>query len=78
MEDFMSPEKAAIQLILNDVKKYTTSLNYAVGYCRVAMGLKEGSAEFKTQCMYILDDIQHWIHPSARHVRLILKGVIKQ
>jgi hypothetical protein len=73
----MSPEKAAIQLILNDVKHHKTSLNYAINYCREAMNMKEDSEEFKTQCLYILSNITRWIHPSARNVKLILKGVNK-
>jgi hypothetical protein len=76
MEDFMSPEKAAIQLILNNQNK--TSLNYAIPYCKAAMNMKEGTNEFKVQCIYILNNITHWFHPSARNVRMILKGVVKE
>jgi uncharacterized protein YjaZ len=64
--------KVAIQLILNDKKAHPTSLNYAVGYCQVARAM-EGE-ELKVQCLYILNNIQHWRGENSKEVRATLKA----
>jgi len=70
----MTP-KEAIQTILDDKEKYTTTLNYAVEYCRVALMMDENSHAFKIQCAYILENIRYWRHPKAKEVRATLKKV---
>jgi hypothetical protein len=67
--------KDAIECILSDKKSYRTSLNYAIGYCMVA--LKQSGYELKVQCLYILNNISHWRHPAAKEVRIILKQFAK-
>jgi hypothetical protein len=67
----MEKVKDAIRVILSDKKSYPTSLNYAVGYCRYALGM-EGE-DLRVQCLYILNNISHWRHPSAKGVRRTLK-----
>ncbi len=56
--------KEAISVILSDTKSYGTSLNYAVNYCRMAMGM-EGD-ELRVQILYILNNISRWRHPQAK------------
>ena len=67
-------KKDAIKIILSDKKKYNTTLNYAVDYCRAALCMDEDSQEFDTQVLYILNNIQYWRHPKAKEVRQVLKG----
>jgi hypothetical protein len=62
----------AIQTILSDTKSFKTSLNYAVNYCRHALTLPAGH-ELDIQCLYILNNIQHWRHPQAKLVRTALR-----
>ena len=61
----------AIKTILSDKKSYTTSLNWAIDYCRAAQRLT-GKA-LQVQCLYILNNITHWRHPLAKEVRIALK-----
>ena len=65
----------AIEVILSDKKSYTTSLNYAVGYCKAAKGMS--GHELKVQVLYILNNITHWRHPEAKNVRDTLKRYSK-
>lgn len=67
--------KNAIRKILEDEKRYKTSLNWAVNYCRHALSLS--GEELRVQCLYILNNIQHWRHPSAKDVRATLKAFTK-
>lgn len=64
--------KAAIRLILSDTKSYSTSLNYAVGYCRYALGMT--GEDLRVQCLYILSNLARWRHPAAKEVRATLKA----
>lgn len=65
----------AISKILADRKSYSTSLNYAVEYCKV--GLSQTGHDLKVQCLYILNNISHWRHLDAKEVRTILKSFSK-
>ena len=70
--------RAAVQIILSDKKSYTTSLNYAVNYCKFAVeGFLTGH-DLAVQCLYILNNITHWRHPKAKEVRSILKSFTKE
>jgi len=64
----------AIRIILDDTKAYRTSLNYAVNYCKAAMNMFPDSSEFRTQTLYILNNIKYWRHPQAKEVRKVLKA----
>ena len=66
----------AVDVILSDKKSYTTSLNYAVDYCRFAKRMT--GYDLAVQCLYILNNIQHWRHPSAKDVRVVLKAFVKE
>lgn len=68
--------KDAIRVILSDKKSYTTSLNWAVGYCEAALDM-EGGHWLEVQVLYILNNISHWRHPRAKEVRTILKAYTK-
>lgn len=68
--------KNVIHKILEDEKSYKTSLNWAVNYCRHALSLS--GEELRVQCLYILNNIQHWRHPSAKDVRATLKAFTKR
>jgi len=61
----------AIGVILSDRKSYPKSLNYAVGYCRMGLGMC--GEELRVQCLYILNNITGWRHPEAKNVRTVLK-----
>jgi len=65
----------AIEVILQDRKSYTTSLNYAINYCKEAIGMD--GEELRVQCLYILNNITHWRHPKAKEVRQVLKDYSK-
>lgn len=67
-------KKEAIILILSDKAKYTTTLNYAVNYCRASLTMEEDSEEFRTQVLYILANLSHWRHPRAKEVREVLRS----
>lgn len=67
-------KKEAIQIILSDKAKYTTTLNFAIDYCRASLSMKEDSEEFRTQVLYILANLSHWRHPRAKEVREILRS----
>lgn len=67
-------KKDAIRVILSDIAKYDTSLNYAVNYCIKAMKMPEDSEAFDTQALYILNNITYWRHPLAKKVRKVLKS----
>lgn len=67
-------KKEAIMVILNDTKAYKTSLNYAVGYCKVAMTMVTDDVAFNIQVLYILNNITRWRHPQAKEVREVLRG----
>lgn len=64
--------KKAIEIILSDVKSYSTSLNYAVNYCIAARSMS--GHELYVQLLYILNNISHWRHPEAKAVRDVLKN----
>lgn len=64
----------AIQIILDDKKAYTTTLNWAIDYCRYAMDKNPENPEFKQQIPYILNNITHWRHPQAKAVRQTLRS----
>lgn len=67
--------KSHIQTILDDTKSYSTSLNYAVNYCRAAMTMT--GHELKIQVLYILSNITHWRNPKAAATRAVIKEFIK-
>jgi hypothetical protein len=67
-------KKEAIRIILSDKAKYTTTLNYAVNYCRAALTMEEDSEEFRVQVLYILSNLSHWRHPRAKEVREVLRS----
>jgi hypothetical protein len=67
--------KEAIGVILSDKAHYTTSLNWAVNYCRAAMDME--GRELKMQIAYILSNITKWRHEKAKAVREVLKAAIK-
>ena len=62
----------AIKIILSDKKAYCTSLNYAVNYCQLALTMT--GYVLSRQIPYILNNITHWRHPEAKHVREVLKN----
>jgi hypothetical protein len=62
----------AVRLILDDKKSYSTSLNWAVGYCRAA--LQMSGEELRVQILYILNNISHWRNKDAKEVRTILRA----
>ena len=64
-------KQEAIDVILSDKKSYPTSLNWAIGYCEIAKGLK--GHDLYVQTLYILNNIQHWRHPLAKEVRQTLR-----
>ena len=68
--------QAAIQIILEDRKSYTSSLNYAYNYCRAAE-LMQGE-ELRVQCLYILNNISHWRGEGSKEVRETLKAFSKE
>jgi len=65
----------AIQRILDDVKGYKKSLNYAVGYCRYALTMRD--EDLRVQCLYILNNIKGWRHEDAKDVRRILCAYVE-
>jgi len=67
--------KEVIRRILEDKKSYSTSLNYAVNYCVVA--LSQSGHELAIQCLYILGNISRWKNPEAKRVREVLKAFSK-
>ena len=67
--------REAIRKILEDKKAYTTSLNYAVNYCVVA--LSQSGHDLAVQCLYILNNISRWRNPEAKRVREVLKAFSK-
>jgi len=73
----LSP-KEAIDVILEDKDHYPTSLNYAINYCKASIDMREGSEEFKVQCLYILGNLTSWRHPLAREVRNSLRKAGKR
>jgi hypothetical protein len=64
----------AIRIILEDKPAYATSLNYAVDYCRTALGMR-GEA-LRVQCLYILNNITHWRGDGSKLVRAMLKAYV--
>lgn len=68
--------KVVIRIILSDTSKYSTSLNYAVNYCKAALPMS--SHELAIQCLYILNNITGWRHPEAKRVRETLKAYSKE
>lgn len=64
--------KRAIEVILSDKKAFTTSLNWAISYCRAAREMS--GKTLKGQCLYILNNITHWRHPAAKDVRNVLRS----
>lgn len=67
--------KVAIQEIMLDRKAYSTSLNYAIGYCREALNMSGN--DLKVQCLYILNNIKSWRAPRAKEIRELLKAFTK-
>jgi hypothetical protein len=68
--------KEAILIILDDTASYTTSLNWAVNYCKHAMTV-EDDYEMDMQARYVLNNLSSWRHPKAAEVRAVLKAYIK-
>lgn len=68
--------KKAILLILKDRKAYSTSLNYAVGYCQNALRLS--GENLWTQVLYILNNITHWRGEEHKSVRKTLKNYVER
>ena len=68
--------KDAIKVILSDKRSYTTSLNYAVDYCQVALSMT--GEDLRVQCLYILNNIQKWRQPESKQVRETLKAFTKR
>lgn len=66
----------AILVILGDKQRWTSSLNYAVNYCKAALTMQ--GHELKVQCLYILGNITGWRHPQAKDVRTVLKAYTKR
>ena len=66
----------AIRFMLSDTSQHSKGLNYAIGYCQIAM--KQNGEDLKTQCLYILNNITHWRNPKASCVRNVLKGFVSQ
>ena len=66
----------AISLILADKTSYSTSLNYAVAYCKAAEFLH--GHDLGVQCLYILNNISHWRNQHAKEVRATLKQYAKE
>jgi len=75
MADQDEEVKKAIKVILADEESYKTSLNYAVGYCQLALSLY-GDA-LAVQCLYILNNISHWRGPGSKEARAALKLYVK-
>jgi len=65
----------AIHIVLSDTKAYPTSLNYAVNYCRAAIGM--GPEALRVQCLYIVNNLSSWRHEKAQEVRRILNAYAK-
>ena len=63
--------KEAINVILSDTKSHSTTLNWAIGYCKCALNMS--GEELRVQCLYILNNITRWRHPKAKDVRSTLK-----
>ena len=66
--------KDAIRIILSDEVHYSTTLNYAINYCKYALGMED--MKLRTQCLYILNNIIYWRHPMAKKVREALKEFV--
>ena len=66
----------AIRFILSDTSNHAKSLNYAVGYCQIAM--QQNEEDLRVQCLYILGNITHWRNTKASAVRNVLKGFVSQ
>ena len=60
---------------LSDLKKGKPN-GYALAYARAGIGLEEEA--LKTQCLYVLNNIQHWRHPDAKGIRETLKDYVKK
>lgn len=65
----------AIRIILSDTANYGKSLNYAVEYCRYALG--QTGRDLQMQIPYILGNITGWRHPQAKEVRKVLKSACR-
>lgn len=72
MKTTESDVQNAINVILSDNQAYTKSLKWAVNYCRAAK--YQSGDDLKTQCLYILNNIQYWRNPQAKEVRKTLKS----
>jgi hypothetical protein len=73
--------KEALQVILNDIKHYGTSLKWAINYVKAASCMEEGSEELRVQCLYILSNLEHWTvkqNPLARSVKDVLRRGAKR
>lgn len=73
----MEKVKEVIGVILSDVPAYHKTLNYAVEYCRYAMGI-ENEEEMQIQVLYILNNLSTWRHPRAKEVRQVLRNFTKK
>lgn len=67
--------KTAIREVLLDQKSYSTSLNYAVEYCREALNMS--GEELRIRCLYILSNLKSWRAPKAKEIREILTTFVK-
>jgi len=74
----------ALQAIVDN--KREKSLNYAVNYAIVGLGMiggtlfyQEAEEELRVQCLYVLNNISRWRGPLAKQVRETLKkGAMKK
>lgn len=65
----------ALQTIVDNAD--APALNYAVNYAKYGLHVTDPH-ELAVQCTYVLNNISHWRHPSARQVRDTLKAYVKE
>ena len=65
-----------VKKALNEVwlARLDKNVNYAVNYARA--GILMSGKELKTQCLYVLNNIQYWRGETAKEVRGILKRFV--
>lgn len=65
----------ACNFILDDAD--SKALNYAIGYTKELRRMirhDEPDNAIVMQCRYVLNNITHWRHSNAKHVRSVLKA----
>jgi len=62
----------ALEVIV--ANSHLKSLNWCVNYARVGLTLK--GRDLRTQCLYILGNMDHWTGPIASGVRKVLKDFV--